>query len=205
MRTRRKGFTLIEVVVALGVSAVVLGAAAVSLDAVIAGERRSTQEADHARQSHRLETAFGDDVKHMRVLQGDQPFALKSGRIGDMEADVVSFTRSGSMQMPAESDAAESEPPYAAHWVAYACRAEGNGLTLFRVETKPQSTQGVAVPVLRGISEFSVVAVGSGTGGTLDKKDAVPHEVRVHIVFADGGAAGFGCFPSVTDAPKGSK
>jgi hypothetical protein len=67
-------------------------------------------------------------------------------------------------------------------------------MTLLRMEFAPGATRAAAVPVLRGMSRFTVRAVAVESGaGTRGLRRVAPDVVCVEVAFGDGPAQTFCC------------
>ncbi|MCK4374832.1 MAG: prepilin-type N-terminal cleavage/methylation domain-containing protein [Candidatus Brocadiae bacterium] len=192
MALRRTGFTLIEVLVALAVSAVILAAAGLSLQEVASYEERARAEAGEARRIERLRRALSADLKGLVALDGDHPLLLEEGERGGMRCDrMVLTTRAGLLQIGSGGVTDES-PLLRLRRVTYACQREGDSLTLFRLTGVPRGGNAVAIPILRDITHFSVEAVPAGESHPPGGVERVaPDLLEFRVGFSSGGTHSF--------------
>jgi len=194
----RDGLTLIEVVVAMAVSAVILVVAGLSLDEVASHEMRSRTDASEARRVERLRRALGDELKGLLPVEGSGAFSVVEGSVDGMQADGMEFvTMAGLLKLGGDEERLGRAPR--PRRVAYGCRREGETLTLFRLEGDPGTVRAVAVPVLRGLSGLSVEPVHEEDKRmTANVERVAPGLLRVEVTFAGGGRHAFVCGPHAT-------
>lgn len=194
----RHGLTLIEVVVAMAVSAVILLVAGLSLDEVASYEVRSRTGASEARRVERLRRALSDELKGLLPIEGRTAFSLMQGSVNGMRSDGIEFITTANL-LKLGSDKEGAGRTLHPRRVAYGCRREGETLTLFRLEGDPGSGSAVAVPVVRGLSGFSLEAVEGKDGKMPANVERVaPGLLRVEVAFAGGGRHAFICGPHAT-------
>jgi len=196
----RRGFTLIEVLVALAVSAVVLSVAGLSLHEVASYELRGRTVECEPRRVERFRQAFSADLKSLVAVEGRTSFRLEKASAGGVGCDRVAFMRSGSLYgaVP-KGKRGGADAPVDLWLVFYVCLEEGASRTLMRLEADPSTGRGVAVPVLRGVSHFSVDAVQAEAPGFRSTVERVaPDLLRVRVGFSGGSIHTFYCGPFTT-------
>ncbi len=194
------GFTLVEVVVALAIAAVVMGVCAVSLDAAVSYRERSAEEVPAARRLFRFRRVLGEDIGHLMAVGEEEPFRIVRSHVGGTRADRLEFVRVGTLYPVSEPNpAAREEILYGAHRVTYTCRADGEGFSLLRAESVPGEEAGVAVPVLRGLTRFELTGRSDDEGRSGDR--VAPDLLEVRLSFGDSDHV-LQCCPGVTHRLK---
>jgi prepilin-type N-terminal cleavage/methylation domain-containing protein len=186
-RTARDGLTLIEVVVALAVSAVILSAAGVSLHVVTGHEALTKMVTSETRQVERLRRAMASDLDLMLPGAGAGGLRVEPGTWQGYRADTLSFVTSRSLF--AEGDGERPIP----RRVVYIGREESGTLTLFRVEGEADRGDLVAVPVLRGLTAFAVEATGLDDNSSRRVERAGPDLLHMRLTFTSGRSHAFTC------------
>jgi prepilin-type N-terminal cleavage/methylation domain-containing protein len=163
-RARSPGFTLLETMVALGVTAVLLSALAVAVPAGLRAERGARARLERA-------TTTRTVLLH---LERELASALA-------EPVVVTATPQSRLEFTGGAEPGER--------LAYAIE----GTTLVRRATPRFAAEpplGRGTPVLDGVASLEIRAFDGRDWLAEWHASAVPEAVRVRIVFADGDAAG---------------
>lgn len=193
----RNGFTLVEVVVSLGVCAVTLGVAGVCLSDTASRAASSGRRAAEVRKVERLRRAASRDLEHLRCLPGDESLRVVRRTVSGVRGDAVSFVRAGSLFDRSELSG-PTEDAARARRVIYGCRPEGGCLTVFRLETPPHSVRGVVTPVLRGVSGFEIVPEKAPDDGADGLRRVAPTMLRFEVTFGRERRYAFRVSPGVT-------
>jgi prepilin-type N-terminal cleavage/methylation domain-containing protein len=197
----RRGFTLVEVVVAMAVWAITLAIIAVSLREVAGLESLSKVRVVEARRVEGLRRAVSADLRALTTLDGGVCFQTLESWAGGRRADWLVFARTGPMWRPSPAAPGPNGTDHAPFRVMYGCAEEMGGLTLFRTERAGDSGDSVAVPLLRGLCEFAVEGVYEDEPAAAD---AVPGLVKLTLRFNGGGVYEVVC-GVLTHKPGGGK
>lgn len=178
--SQRSGLTLIEALVALVVSAIIMGATAAAVQEAAGYELRAKTDQRAAFVIERLRRALSADLAGLAALSGPTCLTITRDTIEGRRYARVAMTTDSDLLCLCDENGFPTPAP-AARRVTYLCREEGGAVSLIRVEGAG-ATGGLAVPVLRGLTSFAVEPVdGSGS----DKARIAPRAVRFTVSFGE--------------------
>jgi len=187
MTTAQRGFTLVEVLVALAILAITAALAYRGTAALVDGEARLTAEAARWRTLDAVFTRFEGDVRQaqprsVRVGAAREPAWLAATEAHGSSAIV--FSRAGP-----EFDA---DPGAAGQRVGYRVRDETLEVVYWPGLDRPTASRETAWPLMRGVLRMRIEHRGAD-GSWRDTwpgadNAAVPRAVRVQLVLATGEA-----------------